>query len=271
MEIQVNGYRMNYRQSGNGLPLLLIHGYPLNSRLWEPQLEGLADVAHLIAPDLRGHGDSESVPGPYSMDLLADDCAALLDALNINTPVIVNGLSMGGYIAMAFARRYPERLAGLVLTATRSGADSEAGKTARDQAASQAREQGVNAIVEAMLPKLLAPENFNSRPDLVKELRAIMSNTSLEGVLGDLEGMKTRPDSTASLAQVRVPARILHGADDQIIDKIEARMMVSALPHAGLMIIPESGHLPNLEQPETYNEMLQEFIQYLSSLVSAKT
>jgi pimeloyl-ACP methyl ester carboxylesterase len=142
MEIQVNGYRMNYRQSGNGLPVLLIHGYPLNSRLWKPQLEGLADVAHLIAPDLRGHGDSESVPGPYSMDLLADDCAALLEALDISTPVIVNGLSMGGYIAMAFARRYPERLAGLVLTATRSGADSEAGKTARDQAAKQAREAG---------------------------------------------------------------------------------------------------------------------------------
>jgi pimeloyl-ACP methyl ester carboxylesterase len=255
---------MNYRQIGQGQPVVLIHGYPLNSRLWQPQLDSLADVAHLIAPDLRGHGDSEAIPGPYSMDLLADDCAALLDALDIREPVVVNGLSMGGYIAMAFARRYPERLAGLVLTATRSGADSEASKAGRDQAANQAREQGVNAIVEAMLPKLLAPDNFQFRPDLVDEARAIMSNTSLEGVLGDLEGMKTRPDSTPSLPQISVPTRILHGAEDQIISKAEARAMVAALPDAGLVIIPGAGHLPNLEQPETYNQLLGDFILSLS-------
>ena len=163
MELQVNGYRMNVRESGRGRPVLLIHGYPLNSRLWQPQLDSLTDVGRLIAPDLRGHGDSESVPGPYSMDQLADDCAALLDALEISEPVVVNGLSMGGYIAMAFARRYPARLAGLVLTATRSGTDTAAGKAGRDQAAQQAREQGVGSIVEGMLPKLLAPQNFASR------------------------------------------------------------------------------------------------------------
>ena len=260
MKLIVSGYRMHYRESGHGQPVLLIHGYPLNSRLWQSQLDGLADVARLVAPDLRGHGDSEAVPGPYSMDLLADDCAALLDGLEIDEPVVVNGLSMGGYIAMAFARRYPERLAGLVLTATRAAADLEAGKTGREQAAAQAREQGIGSIVENMLPKLLAPGNYQNRPELVAEARAIMNNTSLEGVLGDLEGMKNRPDSTASLANVRVPARIIFGADDQIIPQSEAQEMLSALPDAGLDVIPEAGHLVNLEQPEAYNLLLQEFI-----------
>jgi 3-oxoadipate enol-lactonase len=264
MKMKVNGYQMNYRESGRGWPVLLIHGYPLNSRLWQPQLDGLADAARLIAPDLRGHGDSEAVHGPYSMDLLADDCAALLDGLNISEPVVVNGLSMGGYVAMAFARRYPKRLAGLVLTATRSGADSDTGKAARDQASAQAKQQGVGSIVEGMLPKLLAASNFQNRPDLVAEARAIMANTSLEGVLGDLAGMKNRPDSTASLAEVRVPARIIFGAGDQIIPQAEARAMLSALPDAGLNVIPEAGHLVNLEQPEAYNQLLREFVLSLA-------
>ena len=264
MKIQINGYEMNYRASGQGWPVLLIHGYPLNSRLWQPQLDGLAGAARLIAPDLRGHGDSQTVPGPYSMDLLADDCAALLDALHIHEPVVVDGLSMGGYIAMAFARRHPERLAGLVLTATRAGADSEAGKAGRDQAAAQARQQGVGAIVEAMLPKLLAPDNFQNRPDLVAEARAIMSNTSLEGVLGDLAGMKARPDSTESLKQVRVPTRIILGAEDQIIPQAEGRAMLSALPDAGMDVVPGAGHLVNLEQPEAYNELLRDFVLSLA-------
>ncbi len=264
MKIQINGYEMNYRASGQGWPVLLIHGYPLNSRLWQPQLDGLAGAARLIAPDLRGHGNSQTVPGPYSMDLLADDCAALLDALHIHEPVVVDGLSMGGYIAMAFARRHPERLAGLVLTATRAGADSEAGKAGRDQAAAQARQQGVGAIVEAMLPKLLAPDNFQNRPDLVAEARAIMSNTSLEGVLGDLAGMKARPDSTESLKQVRVPTRIILGAEDQIIPQAEGRAMLSALPDAGMDVVPGAGHLVNLEQPEAYNELLRDFVLSLA-------
>jgi 3-oxoadipate enol-lactonase len=264
MKMKVNGYQMNYREGGQGRPMLLIHGYPLSSRLWRPQLDGLADVARLIAPDLRGHGESEAVPGPYSMDLLADDCAALLDGLQISDPVVVNGLSMGGYVAMAFARRYPERLAGLVLTATRSGADSEAGKAGRDQAAAQAKEQGVGSIFESMLPKLLANSNFQSRPGLVAETRAIMADTSLAGVLGDLAGMKDRPDSTASLAEVKVPVRIIFGADDQIIPQAEARVMLSALPNAGLDVIPEAGHLVNLEQPEVYNELLQDFVLSLA-------
>jgi 3-oxoadipate enol-lactonase len=260
MVLEINGFRMNYRLSGQGRPVLLIHGYPFNSRLWQPQLDGLSDSARLIAPDLRGHGDSEAVACLYRMSLLADDCAALLDALEIREPVVVNGLSMGGYIAMAFARRYPGRLAGLVLTATRSAADSETGRTGRDQTAQQAREQGVDSIVETMLPKLFAPANFQLHPDLVEQVRAIMSSTSLEGVLGDLMGMKTRPDSTASLAQINVPALILHGEEDQIIPQAEAIAMHSVLPAARLEIIPGAGHLLNLEQPEIYNQLLRDFI-----------
>ncbi len=202
MNVPVNDVVLAVEDRGSGRPLLFIHGYPLSRRLWEPQIEGLADVAHIIAPDLRGHGDSQSTPGPYSMDLLAEDCHALLEAMSVNDPVVLCGLSMGGYVTFAFYRKYPERVAGLILAATRAGEDSPEGKANRDKAADLARQGGPGAIAESMLPKMLAPKTYNERPELVQSVREMMRSTSLEGILGDLMGMKSRPDSTPTLVQI---------------------------------------------------------------------
>ena len=258
--IKLHDFSMAYSENGEGQPLLFVHGYPLNRRMWQPQIDGLADMARVIAPDLRGHGDSQAVPGPYSMDLLADDLNALLDALHISQTVYLCGLSMGGYVAFAFYRRYAQRLAGLILAATRAAADSAQARASREQAAQTARQQGVAAIVEGMAAKMLSPQTVEQRPALAVQVKEIMLRTSLEGVLGDLEGMKERPDSTPTLSQITIPTLVIHGADDQIIPLAEAQAMQAAIPNARMEIIAGAGHLLNLEQAETFNAAVRGFV-----------
>ncbi len=263
MRTKVNNYEMTYEDEGSGLPVLFIHGYPLNRSLWQPQVEGLSDSGRILAPDLRGHGDSQPSKGPYTMDLLAADCIALLDSLELRKPVIICGLSMGGYIALALYRNYPERLGGLILAATRASADSPEGKKNRDQAANLAKEKGVEAVVESMLPKMMSPKTYQQNPELVEKVRKMMEATSLEGVLGDLMGMKERPDSRPLLETIDIPTLVIHGADDQIISAEETRQMHSQIPGAVLETVPDAGHLLNLEQTEIFNRAVRHFIQPL--------
>lgn len=259
--LQLRGFSMAYSEAGQGLPLLFVHGYPLNRHMWEPQLQGLADVARVLAPDLRGHGESQAVPGPYCMDMFADDLAAFLDALGVRQKIVLCGLSMGGYIVFAFYRKYADRLAGLILTATRAAADNPQARLARDQAAELARQQGVVAIVDSMLPKLLSPATYQNRPELVAQARQIMAATSLEGILGDLVALKQRPDSTPTLAMISVPTLILPGAEDQIIPLSDAQAMHSTIPGAQLHVITNAGHLANLENPVAFNAAVRAFLK----------
>ncbi|MEW5871742.1 MAG: alpha/beta fold hydrolase [Chloroflexota bacterium] len=259
----ISPFQMAYTDRGQGQPVLLIHGYPLNRLLWQPQIEALGDVARLLAPDLRGHGDSPAMAGPYGMDLLADDLNAFLDALGVTRPVVVCGLSMGGYVAFAFYRKYAARMNGLVLTATRSAADSPEARAGRDQAAETLRQRGAAAIVEGMAPRLLAPGTAAEKPELAARLREIMLKTSAEGVLGALAGMRDRPDSTLILGRIALPTLIIHGLHDQIVPLAEAQAMQAAIPGARLEVIPVAGHLPNLENPEAFNQALRQFITSL--------
>jgi pimeloyl-ACP methyl ester carboxylesterase len=259
----VNNLSLAYEERGEGRPLLFIHGYPFNKRLWQPQLDGLQDAARLLAPDLRGHGESQAVSGPYWMDTLAGDLQAFLDAVHATRPTVICGLSMGGYVAMAFYRQYGPHAAGLILAATRAGADSASGREQRDEAAHLAQEEGVPAIVESMLPKLLSPKTYDRSPDLVEYVRQMMLGTSLDGILGDLMGMKERPASWTTLEVIDLPVLILQGADDQIISYDEAQAMHEALANSQLEVIPDAGHLLNLEQPERFNQAVRRFVQSL--------
>jgi len=227
-------FHMSYEDSCDRVPVLWIHGYPLNNMLWDIQLNDLTDIARMIAPDLRGHGMTDPTEPPYSMGLFADDCAALLDHLGIFGPVVVGGLSMGGYVAFEFCRKYPDKVAGLILA---------------------------GPIAEGMLPKLLAPGNYKDQPDLVDYVREMMLETSPDGVVGALAAMRDRPDSTPDLAALDVPVLILHGAEDQLIPVTEAEAMAAALPSAKLVVVPGAGHLPNLEQPEIFNDAVREFLE----------
>ena len=263
MRLSLPGFTMAYDDRGRGLPLLFIHGYPLNRTLWEPQIDDLSYTTRVLTVDLRGHGESDPMPGPYPMDMLADDCISLLDALGITRPIVICGLSMGGYVTFAFYRRYAARVAGLILTATRAGADSSESKANRDKSAVLAQEKGADVIAEAMLPRLLSPKTLTARPDLVDRVRKIMRGISVDGIVGDLTGMRDRLDSTPLLTQINIPTLIIYGADDQIIPLSEVEFMHQAIINSELKIIPDAGHLPNLEQPELFNQVVKEFTKFI--------
>ena len=254
-------FSMSYLDSCDRIPVLLIHGFPFNSTMWEPQVEELADMARIIAPDLRGHGRTDPTPPPYNVGMFADDCANLLTYLGIEGPVIVGGLSMGGYVAFEFYRRYPERVAGLILAATRAGADSPEGKAGRDKSAQTAKSEGVNAIAAGMLPKLLAPNSYKTLPEVVEFVEEMMADTSVDGMIGALMAMKDRPDSTPTLAEIDVPTLIIHGANDQLIPLSEAEAMHAAIEGSELLIVPDAGHVLNLEQPDIFNDAVLDFLE----------
>lgn len=259
-------FSMAFIDSCDRLSLLLIHGFPLNSSLWTPQVEDLTSFARIIAPDLRGHGNSDPVPGPYTMSQLADDCADLMGHLAISSPFVVAGLSMGGYVAFEFFRRYPESVVGLILTATRAGADTAEGQANRDAAAANVSAHGVADLVDGMLPRLLAPANFERDPELVAFVQDMMLKTSPAGSIGALMAMKNRPDSTPTLADIDVPTLIIHGADDQIVPLSEAKAMHKAIKHSKLVVLENAGHLPNLEQPDQFNDAVIDFLEDIDAV-----
>jgi 3-oxoadipate enol-lactonase len=264
MQIRINDFSMNYEGRGHGTGLLFIHGFPLSNNMWKAQVEDLSDIARVVAPDLRGHGASEAVKGTYGMDLLADDCAALLDQIGLKERVVVCGLSMGGYVTLAFYRRYPQRVRGLILAATRAQSDSPEAKTNREKAAAKAKEGGSSAIAADLLPKILAPQTYNAQPGLVEQIKNMMEQTSVEGIIGASLGMKERPDSRPTLEDIDVPTLILHGADDQIISPDEARQMNASIPDSQLQVLPEAGHLLNMEKPDLFNQAVREFLKSLN-------
>lgn len=261
MKIQLNGWTISYDTAGEGKPLLFIHGYPLSRKIWEPQASGLAAYARVILPDLRGHGDSDPLPGPYSVDMLAEDCVHLLNTLGITQPVVVCGLSMGGYVALAFYKKFVERTAGLILAATRAAADSPEGKANREKAILLAQTSGATQIANSMLPKMFAPSTYDEQPKLVDQVHNIMAETPVEGIIGALQAMKDRPDSTPLLPSITKPVLIVHGNNDQLIPAAEAHAMQSAIPGSELVIIEQAGHLLNLEQPGVFNQAVHQFLK----------
>jgi len=258
-----NGF-LAYDQNGKGIPLLLIHGYPLSRKIWDSQMDGLANIASMIRVDLRGHGESYPFEGVYQMDILADDCYKLLQHINVDPPIVVCGLSMGGYITFALYRHYPDLFKGMILTSTRAAADSVQGKASREAGIKSALENGTASIVNGMAPKLVSPFTLTTKKELLTSIREIMLETSTNGVVGALQGIRDRPDSTPLLAEIKCPVLIIHGTDDQIIPIGESEIMCEQLQDAQLITIAQAGHLPNMEQPERFNQVVRDFIASLS-------
>ena len=243
---------------GRGLPVVLLHAFPLNRTMWEPQIAALFGECRCIAPDLRGFGDSPR-SGPYSMDRYADDVVALLDALQIDRAV-VGGLSMGGYIALALWRRHRNRIRALVLADTRSGADNDEGKQKRGELIALAQSEGSSAVADRQVTGLLGKSTREKQPELVDRIRSIMAGESPDGIVGALEAMRNRPDSTPLLAGIDVPTLIVVGDEDVLTPPKEARVMHAAIRGSRLEVIPGAGHLSNLERPAAFNAALSDFV-----------
>jgi pimeloyl-ACP methyl ester carboxylesterase len=259
METVVNGVKIAYQTAGRpDLPaLVLIHGFPLDRAMWDAQLGALSPRCFVITPDLRGHGDSE-VAGPYSIDRHADDVAALMEALGVGRAVI-GGLSMGGYVALAFWRRHRDRVSGLALIDTRANADTPDAKAMRDATIARIRERGIGILADEMLPRLLSPENGGDT-DVASALRGIIERQPVEGMAGALVAMRDRPDAAAVLTTVTVPAAVLVGEADIITPVPVAEEMARALPDAKLTVIARAGHMAPMEAPDEVNAALLDLV-----------
>jgi len=236
---------------GSGTPVVLVHAFPFDRRMWRRQQESLArhDV-RTIAVDLAGFGDSRTMVR-HSVDQHADDLVRVLDHVGATNAIVV-GLSMGGYVAMAFARRHPERLAGLLLADTRSSGDTDDAKQGRAANIERARREGSVAVFDAMT------KAWPSAPDPahVAEMRAIASDQSAEGVIAALEMMRDRPDATPRLAEIRVPASIIVGREDELTPPPLAEIMARAIPGATLHVLEGAGHFTNVERPAEFDAVL---------------
>lgn len=252
-----NGHPLEYVEVGEGgIPLLLIHGYPLDQSMWKPQLEGLTGV-RCIAPDLRGFGASCASPPPTTLGEHADDLAALLDALGIRRAVIA-GLSMGGYIAFEFVRRHRERLLGLILLDTSPRPDDEAARAARNTTIARVASEGVGPIALALGAKLFADGVTQKMRETVISLMAL---TPRESVIAASTAMRDRADSRDLLPTLaNTPTLVIVGSEDRLTPPDVARAMAAAIPGATLVEIAGAGHLPTLERPEETNAAIQELL-----------
>jgi 3-oxoadipate enol-lactonase len=259
---KIGGVELAWEEAGQGLPVLLLHAFPLNRGMWEPQRESLAGRYRVITPDFRGHGESEIPPEDSTMERLAEDVRGLLDALGLER-VVLSGLSMGGYVAFAFYRRYPERVLALILADTRASADSEEGRRGRAELAAVAEKEGSPAVAEHMLPKLLATSTHEQQPQVVAAVRAMIHTTRPAGIARALRGMAARPDSQDLLAKIQCPTLVVVGGEDTLTPPADSETLAKAVPGARLELIPGAGHLSNLEQPARFNDLLHDFLSSL--------
>ena len=250
--LEINGIRLAYDRRGKGTPLVLLHGYPLDHHLWDGVVPLLQDQFDIILPDLRGFGGSSTVDSFYTMEDIASDLAGLLDFLDIPKAVIV-GHSMGGYVALAFARLYPERVTGLGLVSSQVLADTPAKREDRFKTAAEVADKGIATVVEAMTPK------FTSDAHLQEFARNSMEQQQPAAYIGALKAMGERVDSTPFLSRMDYPVVIVHGDADNLIPIDRAREVKAALPNAYLVEISGAGHMPMMEAPEKTAEALRHF------------
>jgi 3-oxoadipate enol-lactonase len=258
---KVRGIEMAYEVEGSGPPIVLLHGYPFNRSMWREQVEALQGGFRVITPDLRGMGETEGAEDePATMNEMAQDLAALLDELKI-ARIILGGLSMGGYVSLAFARRFPLRVRALILADTRPQPDTDEARRAREEQAQKVLEEGMASVTDLILKKALAPETLASRPEIVARVREMILATRPLGAAAALRGRAVRSDQTDFLARILAPTLIVVGSEDQLTPLADAELMRREIRGSRLILIEGAAHVSNLERPAEFNRALTEFLR----------
>lgn len=248
-----------YEIRGSGPPVVLLHPFPCHHEFWNPVAGALESRYRLILPDLRGHGASEIGDGPALMQKHAGDVARVLDAAGVGKAAFV-GCSIGGYILFEFWRRLRARVGALALCDTRPQTDTAEGRANRLKAAAGVLEQGTEAFIESMIPKLMGRTAVAARPDLVDGARAMMRKMSAEDISLVLRGMAERPDSVADMKSINVPALIVIGEEDVLSTVADGELMRQNIAGSELKVIPKAGHYAPWEQPEAVGTVLRQFL-----------
>jgi pimeloyl-ACP methyl ester carboxylesterase len=255
---------LHVREAGSGLPVVLLHAFPLSSAMWLEQRNGLGDVCRLVTPDLRGFGGSQLGYDEPSLDHMADDVAALLDTLGLDR-VVLGGLSMGGYVAMALLRRHLDRVSGLLLADTIASPDAEAARANRHRIADALDESGATQVLlDDVFPALTGDTTAAERPMVLGRVRALVEDAPPAAAAWAQRAMAARPDSFDTLRTVTVPALVVAGEQDALSSVADAQAMVDALPEARLVVVPRSGHLTAVEAPDAFNVAAREFLTSLT-------
>ena len=258
-QLLIDDIRIAFDDEGSGPPVIFVHGYPFNRSLWNEQVAAFRQTHRVITPDLRGFGDSDSSEGPATMTRMAQDILALMDALEIPKAVL-GGLSMGGYVVLAFYKQFPSRVRGLVLADTRAQADTPEVKRVRAQQAEQILAEGMAGVTDAMLPKLLISDTVSRRPDVVRRVRDMMLKTKPAGAAAALQGMAMRDDQTELLSRIDVSTLIVVGREDPITPVSDSESMHEKIPRSRLVVIENASHVSNIEQAEVFNRELLSFL-----------
>jgi 3-oxoadipate enol-lactonase len=258
----VNNIRIAYDDHGAGLPILFLHAFPLDRSMWVDQVGALLSENRfrLVAPDWRGFGESDVTAEVSTMEMFADDLAALMDSLGIDAAILC-GLSMGGYVAFAFLRKYPQRVSGLMLADTRPGADSAEARANRENVAILAETQGTGALADLQVPRLISDYTRQHSPSVELRIRQMIDAAAPQGVAAASRGMALRGDSNDLLSTIACPALVLVGEHDVLTPPDLAQEYAAKIPGAQLVVIPRAGHLSNLEQPQAFLQAVSDFLR----------
>lgn len=265
MRIEISpGISLSYQLSGTGQTIVFLHPFPMDHRLWQSQIEHFAPQYQVLTPDLRGFGNSDGFGAQTpSIEQMADDLNALLDVLKITEPIVLCGLSIGGYVALRFAQKYFSRLRGLVICDSRAQADTDETKAGRDRMIAFAKEHTSVEIVEKVLSGLLGKTSLRTRPELIERVKEIGSSQSQQAILDALAALRDRPDAIDWLPQITIPTLLIFGEEDALAPSHVIETLCAGLPQSTLVKLPKAGHFSALEQPEMFNSALEEYLNGL--------
>lgn len=259
---EIRGIKMGYEDAGKGEPLVLIHGHPFDRSMWHEQTSVFSSKYRIIAPDLRGYGESEVLSDKTMLEEFARDIAALLDELKVDE-IILCGLSMGGQILFEFYRLYPQRVRALILADTFAQLDDAERKQARYDTAERILSEGMHDYAKEVLPKMIAPQTIREQPEVAAHVLSMMRGTSPKGAAAALRGRAERPDYTPLLPQINVPTLIVVGSADEFTPVGDAEFMRDRIPGSKMAVIEGAGHMPNFENPVEFNRVVSEFLETL--------
>jgi pimeloyl-ACP methyl ester carboxylesterase len=260
MRVEIGRISLEVEDHGEGVPLVLLHGFPLSSQMWTPIRAALGEASRAITPDLRGFGDSDKPETGYEMETLASDVLALADRLGLDR-FVLGGHSMGGYVAFRVLAAAAGRVAGLVLVDTRAEADDDQGRARRQDSIAAIGRGEVGAFLDGFVGRLVGPSAKTRAPRLLDELRAVAGAASPHALAGCLAGMAGRPDSHELLQRFKGPALVIVGQEDELTPPTAAHAMAADLADAELVVIARSGHTPSVERPIPVAEAMLAFLR----------
>ncbi|CAN5665411.1 alpha/beta fold hydrolase [soil metagenome] len=251
-----------FSESGEGEPIVLLHAFPLNGEMWEPQARALSGGHRVILPDYPGFGRSPYPPAQPDMRYYAERIHELLDKLELER-VVLGGLSMGGYLAFECLRLFPEKISGLLLANTRPEPDAEEIRQSRKDMACRVSEEGIGVLIGLQMERLLSKNTLQNDPMIVEQVKSMILNSSPDGVVGALGAMRERPDSTSLLSKIEVPTLVIGGEEDEISSPEVMGEMADKIPDSEHHVLAGAAHLSNLEAPDEFNNLLNGFLKNL--------